>query len=202
MPTCASKAPPTPASAPPSAAPAGVSIDAGHGTVYVAADSVSTTQSFSRGITADSSDGTTVFVNDVTTLGKYSPGIVATVTGPTFARGPAGSDVDSGTISTAGKYSDGIVATNPLGTVDDQPATSIHTTGSDSDGITATAQNDVTITSGSVVTTATRVHRHRREQLGRRHRHRQRHRPDQRHLQHRHQRATPRSARSTFTSTA
>ena len=89
----------------------GMSIDAGAGTVYAGADSVSTTASFSRGITADSSDGTIVFVNDVSTAGKYSPGVVATVTGPTFlVEAEPLVQVDAGTISTDQKYSDGIVA--------------------------------------------------------------------------------------------
>src|SRR5204863_6903239 len=134
----------------------GVSMDAGFGTAYVGVDSVSTNQSHSRGITADSSDGTTIFVNDIVTSGKYSGGIVATVSGPSaVAEAQPLVDVHSGTISTSGKYSDGITATNPIGSVS-IASDSITTTGSDSRGITAGASGLLSITSESISTSNAR----------------------------------------------
>src|SRR5205085_3694049 len=56
----------------------GVRIDAGAGTSYVSLDRIATSGSFSDGIVADSSDGTTVFVNNITTTGNNSEGIHAT----------------------------------------------------------------------------------------------------------------------------
>src|SRR5205085_1520381 len=126
---------------------------AGGGTVYVSLDRIATSGSFSDGIVADSSDGTTVFVNNITTTGNNSEGIHATLTGPSFiSEGSPVLQINSGTISTSGKYSDGISASNPLGSVSINSG-AIHTTGYESNGITVTGGNFISIYSGAITTT-------------------------------------------------
>ena len=152
MRTFGSKAARTPASARASLSAPGVNIDAGFGTVYAGVNSVTTTGPF-RAVSAPTArDGTIVLANDIVTFGKYSPGIVATVTGPAFAsEAQPAVEVHSGTISTTGKYSRGIVATNPIGSVAITSG-SIETAEEDSDGIFGRANGQLSIQSGSITT--------------------------------------------------
>lgn len=130
----------------------GVDISSSAGTVYASLDVVSTTGSSAIGVNANSSDGTTVLVHNVSTTGKYSDGIHATVTGPSNSEGQPAVFVTSGTISTTGKYSDGIDARNPLGSVY-VTSTAITTSGAGSRGISVTSDDYATVVSGSVSTT-------------------------------------------------
>jgi hypothetical protein len=130
----------------------GVDISSSAGTVYASLDVVSTTGSSAVGVSANSSDNTTVLVHNVTTTGKYSDGIHATVTGPTGGESQPGIFITSGSISTSGKYSDGIDARNPLGTVS-VTSTSIQTTGAGSRGINIDSDGYATVISGTVSTT-------------------------------------------------